>query len=216
MGERYRSLKDHVYEYIAKQIDEGAIGAGDRISEKDICDVMGVSRTPVREALIQLAGDGYLDNEPRRGFRVCGFDQEAAREVFEIIGPLDGHAAFLACSKLTEDDFAQMHFLVESMDMAIKTGLFKKYDDMQREFHAVYISKCGNTRLIEIINQMYRHFVMREYKDVDKETQRSLLFSANTEHRKLLELMESGNGQEARDFLRDVHWSTDNAEFTTW
>ena len=216
MGERYRSLKDHVYEYIANQIDEGAIKAGDRISEKDICDVMGVSRTPVREALIQLAGDGYLDNEPRRGFRVCGFDQQAACEVFEIIGSLDGQAAYLATDKLDEDDYAQMSFLVESMDMAIKTGLFKKYDDMQREFHDVYINKCGNERLIEVIGQMSRHFIMREYQSVDKEQQHELLVSANKEHRQLLQLMKEHKSIETRDFLRDVHWNTSNAPFTTW
>ena len=56
---------------------------------------MGVSRTPVREALIQLASDGYLDNLPRRGFRVRGFDQQNSVEVFfEIMGPLDGQAAY--------------------------------------------------------------------------------------------------------------------------
>ena len=216
MTEKYQSLKDHVYEYIAGQIDDGAISAGDRISEKEICDVMGVSRTPVREALIQLAGDGYLNNEPRRGFRVCGFDNQTACEVFQIIGPLDGQAAFLAIDHLDEDDFAQMHFLVESMDMAIKTGLFKKYDDMQREFHDVYIDKCGNTRLIEVINQMYRHFVMREYKDVEKETQRKLLSAANAEHHEVLRLLKEGKREEVRDYLRDTHWSTENAEFTTW
>ena len=216
MSERYQSLKDHVYDYIANQIDSGAIVSGDRISEKEICDVMGVSRTPVREALIQLAGDGYLDNLPRRGFRVHGFDQKAACEVFQIIGPLDGQAAMLASSNLTPEDFSQMHFLVDSMDMAITCDLFKKYDDMQREFHNTYIDKCGNDRLIDLLGQMYRHLVMREYRSVDHETNRDLLKNANEEHRHILELLETGKAQEARDYIRDVHWNIANAPFTTW
>ena len=57
-----RPLKDHVYDYISSRIDAGELSAGDRVSEQAICDAMGVSRTPVREALIQLASDGYLDN----------------------------------------------------------------------------------------------------------------------------------------------------------
>ncbi len=59
-----RPLKDHVYDYISSRIDAGELSAGDRLSEQAICDAMGVSRTPVREALIQLASDGYLDNLP--------------------------------------------------------------------------------------------------------------------------------------------------------
>ncbi len=216
MSDRYQSLKDHVYEYIASQIDNGEVKAGDRISEKDICDVMGVSRTPVREALIQLAGDGYLDNLPRRGFRVRGFDQQAACEVFQIIGPVDGQAAMLACRNLTPDDFSQMHFLVDSMDMAIQCDLFKKYDDMQREFHDSYINKCENNRLVALVRQMYRHLIMREYHSVDRETNRKLLHRANEEHRHILELLEEGKAEEVRDYIRDVHWNTDNAPFTTW
>ena len=88
-----KPLKDHVYDYISSRIDAGELSAGDRLSEQAICDAMGVSRTPVREALIQLASDGYLDNLPRRGFRVRGFDQQNAVEVFEIMGPLDGPSA---------------------------------------------------------------------------------------------------------------------------
>ena len=61
-----RPLKDHVYDYISSCIDAGELSAGDRLSEQAICDAMGVSRTPVREALIQLASDGYLDNPPPR------------------------------------------------------------------------------------------------------------------------------------------------------
>lgn len=61
-----RPLKDHVYDYISSRIDAGELSAGDRLSEQAICDAMGVSRTPVREALIQLASDGYWTISPPR------------------------------------------------------------------------------------------------------------------------------------------------------
>ena len=118
-----RPLKDHVYDYISSRIDAGELSSGDRVSEQAICDAMGVSRTPVREALIQLASDGYLDNLPRRGFRVRGFDQQNAVEVFEIMGPLDGQAAYLACPFLTKEDIMQLKFLVGSMDLRSKAVL---------------------------------------------------------------------------------------------
>ena len=86
MGAPHSSLKDNVYAYIAGRIDSGELSAGDRVSEQAICDAMGVSRTPVREALIQLASDGYLDNLPRRGFRVRG--SVRSREKGEYVASL--------------------------------------------------------------------------------------------------------------------------------
>lgn len=210
------SLKDHVYEYISGRIDAGELAAGDRVSEQAVCDAVGVSRTPVREALIQLASDGYLDNEPRRGFRVRGFDRQNAREVFEILGPLDGQAAFLACPELGEEELAQMRFLVGSMDLAIEGGLIRTYDDIQRDFHATYVARCGNERLQTMIGQLERCFIKRDYETVDRATAKKLLRKANDEHRRILELLEARDAAGARDYVRDVHWSVENAPFTVW
>lgn len=216
MGAPHNSLKDNVYAYIAGRIDSGELSAGDRVSEQAICDAMGVSRTPVREALIQLASDGYLDNLPRRGFRVRGFDRENALEVFEIMGPLDGQAAYLACPRLDDDTIAQMRFLVGSMDLAIESRLMLKYDDLQREFHYTYYHLCGNQRLIELLRQLERCFIKRDYSTVDREEAYRLLRKANDEHRRILELFEARDAAAVRDYIRDVHWNTENAQFTVW
>lgn len=216
MGAPHSSLKDNVYAYIAGRIDSGELSAGDRVSEQAICDAMGVSRTPVREALIQLASDGYLDNLPRRGFRVRGFDRENALEVFEIMGPLDGQAAYLACPRLDDDIVAQMRFLVGSMDLAIESRLMLKYDDLQREFHYTYYHLCGNQRLIELLRQLERCFIKRDYSTVDREEAYRLLRKANDEHRRILELFEARDAAAVRDYIRDIHWNTENAQFTVW
>ena len=211
-----RPLKDHVYEHIAHQIEAGALSAGDRVSEQAISDALGVSRTPVREALIELACDGYLDNIPRRGFRVRGFDRQSAREVFEIIGPLDGQAAFLACPHLEEEDFAQLRFLIDSMDAAIGRGLVSRYDDLQREFHHTYALRSENERLVGLLRQFERCFIKHGYETVDEPTGRALLQQANDEHRRILALLEARDAAGAREYIRDVHWSVENAPFTAW
>ena len=87
MTNEFRSLKDHVYDYIADLIDGGTLGDDHKISEQQICDALGVSRTPVREALIQLAADGYLENVPRKGFYVKRVTEDSAREIVEVIAP---------------------------------------------------------------------------------------------------------------------------------
>ena len=203
-----RVLKDNIVEM---ELEPGAM-----VSENELAAQMGVSRTPVREALIQLASDGYLDNLPRRGFRVRGFDQQNAVEVFEIMGPLDGQAAYLACPLLTKEDIMQLKFLVGSMDLAIQGGLIRKYDDIQRDFHLTYFNRCGNDRLRDMIAQLERCFIKRDYETVDQETACKLLDKANAEHAHILELFEARDAAGVRDYVRDVHWNTENAQFTVW
>ena len=214
--DRYKSLKDHVYDYITDQIQQGKLSAGDRVPEQSICNELGVSRTPVREALISLVGDGYLDNEPRKGFRVHGFTLEDAREVFQIIGPLDAQAAFLACDTLTAEQLNQMEFLVGAMDLAIESELMDRYDDLQREFHQIYWQTCGNQRLVEIINLQSIHFHKKAYNLSNLENAKKLMIKANMEHGTICSLFREKDKHKLRDYIIDVHWNIQNAYFASW
>lgn len=142
--------------------------------------------------------------------------EESAREIVEVIGPLDGRAALLAVDRMTEDDIAQLQFLHGSMHLAIEKGLYKKYDDLQHDFHECYVSKCGNTRLESLIHQMNRYFMKREYANVDEGELGDLLRKANEEHAEIVRLFELRDGEELQRFIRDVHWSIDNAKFLVW
>ncbi|RDB56945.1 GntR family transcriptional regulator [Paraeggerthella hongkongensis] len=216
MTNEYRSLKGHVYDYIVDLIDGGALADDHKISEQQICEALGVSRTPVREALIQLASDGYLENVPRKGFYVKSVTEDSAREIVEVIGPLDGRAALLAVDRMTDEDLAQLQFLHGSMELAIEKRLYKKYDDLQRDFHACYMEKCGNARLVELIRQLNRCFMKREYARVAESDLDGLLRQANDEHAEIVRLFESRDGAGLQRYIRDVHWSDDNAKFLVW
>ena len=82
---KFKTLKDHVYDYIAEQIMEGRLRPSEKISEAAICEELSISRTPVREALIQLAGEEILENVPRKGFIIRHVDLKEARELYEVI-----------------------------------------------------------------------------------------------------------------------------------
>ena len=202
MTNEYRSLKDHVYNHIVDLIDGGTLADDHKISEQQICDALGVSRTPVREALIQLAADGYLENVPRKGFYVKRVTEDSA--------------ALLAVGDMTDDDIAQLQFLHGSMQLAIEKGLYKKYDDLQHDFHDCYVCKCGNSRLVGLIHQMNRYFMKREYANVGADELDGLLRKANEEHAEIVRLFELRDGEELQRFIRDVHWSIDNAKFLVW
>jgi DNA-binding GntR family transcriptional regulator len=214
-GQASTSLKQRVYDELRARIERGELKEGERVAELAVCDSLGVSRTPVREALIQLEADGYLEGMPRRGFRVRSFDEQSAREVFEMLGPLDGRAALLALPNMNGDDLADMGFLCESMELAIAGGLTARYYDLQHEFHQHYIDRCGNRRLVKALGELMSQLSSRSYQRDDPQALQNMR-AANEEHRHILRLFEAGDGKALQDYIRDVHWSLDNVEFATW
>lgn len=153
----FLSLKDHVYNYIVDQINNGTLIAGKKISERDICEGLKVSRTPVREALIQLSSEGLLENVPRKGFVIKKLTTDEAKETYFIIGALDGLAASLATPYLTNKHMQEMEFYIQSIDLAIQTGNFQMYDKMQEAFHGVYLSLCPNKSLVSMLLQLQKN-----------------------------------------------------------
>ena len=202
-----------MYDYIAELIDGGQLGGGDKVSEQQICDALNVSRTPVREALIQLAGDGYLENLPRKGFRVKRVDDESAREIFEILGPLDGRAAWLASEHLTDEDCSQLQFLCESMNLAIERDWSKNTTTFSANSTITTCSGAGTQGSLPISRSLNRFFMKREYESVDAETAHVLLMKANEEHAEIVRLLSAHERDRVQDYIRDVHWSIDNAPF---
>lgn len=216
MAAQYQPLKDLVYDYITSKITSGELAAGDRIPEPMICDALDISRTPVREALIRLSADGYLESLPRKGFRVKGVSQESAEAIYQIIGPLDGEAAYLATPHLEARDFQKMEFLINSIDLCIQSEMFDRYDELQREFHHSYIDKCENTRLVLVLEEQEKSFMRQGYCSLESDKVQHLLTKANTEHKEIFKLLKHEDGEGARRYIRDVHWDVKNACYWVW
>ena len=208
-------LSERVYGHVVDRIEKGELVEGDRVLERMLCDALGVSRTPVREALGKLADDGFLVGTPRQGYAVSGFDEDDAREVFQTIGPLDGRAAYLALPRLTKEDMAQLNFLCDSMDIAIRNGLTQRYYALQTEFHRYYYDRCGNTRLMRLLHSLDKCLSRRSYENDDAASLENMS-KANEEHRHMLELFEQGKAEELEDYVRNVHWSMTTAKYAVW
>ena len=182
--ERFKTLKDHVYDYIAEAIREGKLLPGQRISEGDICAELDISRTPVREALIQLAAEGVIQNTSRKGFT----------------------AARLACDHLTRQDYADMSFYIDSIDLAIKACNFEMYHKQQLAFHDIYIYKCGNKSLISFIETAKNKLISKVYTDAVEENAMDVLFAVNEEHRQILALFKAGDKEGVYKYIAEKHW----------
>ena len=210
---KFKTLKDHVYDYIADQILMGNLRPEEKINENIICEELSISRTPVREALIQLSSEGILDNVPRKGFVVKSLSEKDATELYVVIGDLDGLAARLACPNLNERDFKDMQFYIDSMTLTIEAKNYEMYLTQQKMFHQVYIDKCGNSALIEEIAKMKNKFLKKSYLDDPQGEINKTLIATNAEHQKILDLFKEYQAGEVSKYLAEIHWAPENAHF---
>lgn len=202
------SLRDQVINTINTKIQYGELPPNEIITETQICKELNISRTPVREALIQLVADGVLKKVPRKGYIVEEFDSKSKLNLYAIYGVLDALAATLSLTNITEEDILKMHECVDKIDIALKYKNYSDYYNLQDEFHQIYRKKCDNPKLINMLNELSVGPVNRSYfsDDIDK------LFAAlkenNDEHREIIELFKSKDVENLEKFLRVNHWET--------
>lgn len=208
----FLSLKDHVYNYISNKINSGELKSNEKINEKEIMEDLNISRTPVREALIQLSSEGFIDNVPRKGFLVKQFDEKKISEIYSLLGVLDGYAASLTCSKLTERDYRSMEMLIYGMTKAIDDNDFLDYHNLQTEFHNIYIKKCENEELIRVVHQLKNFLINQTYGKNSAEV-KEIFHKTNAEHEKILNFFKEKNITELDHFLRNVHWHISHAQY---
>ncbi|MEG0830285.1 MAG: GntR family transcriptional regulator [Anaerovoracaceae bacterium] len=212
---KFLSLKDHVYEFIAEQISNGALIPEEKINENEICDQLNISRTPVREALIQLSCEGILVNLPRKGFVVKSMDPSEARNLYQVIGTLDGLAAKLACPHLSEKQLRDMSFYIDSMNLAIDGENYEMYYKQQEIFHGIYLDECRNEVLVTSLLRLKNKFVIKAYDLSDNSKAKDILKATNDEHNVILALFRKKASQELMTYMEETHWNPDLAETET-
>lgn len=207
---KFKTLKDHVYDYISREILEGNLKPSERINESDISEALSVSRTPVREALIQLSSEGMLENVPRKGFILKATTKKEATDLYQIIGALDALAASLSCNELTDKDYTQMEYHIQSMNFAIEINNYQLYLEHQDSFHNVYLEKANNDVLVDTITRLKNRFFTRGYTKDDGENAEQLK-NINNEHATILELFKEKNIPELTRYIQYTHWTSTEA-----
>ena len=204
---RFKTLKDHVYDYITQQILEGKLMPSERINESDISEALSVSRTPVREALIQLSCEGMLENVPRKGFILKGTTEKEAAELYQIIGVLDAFSATLSYDALSESDYTKMEYHIQSMNFAIKSDNYEMYLEHQEAFHNVYLEKANNAVLADTITRLKNRFFTRGYIKTEDDQNKDHLQKINDEHVVILKLFKNKSISELADYIQYTHWT---------
>lgn len=141
------SLREQVVEQIRTAIIEGRLRPGDHIVETGLTQQLGVSRTPVREALILLERDGLVISHPHRGSFVRTFGVIDIEAIFSMRTTLENFAAELIIATLNEEDFATLYGSIERQRASIQSGDFKQVRSIDMAFHQFLVDRSGHTLL---------------------------------------------------------------------
>lgn len=188
---KIKSSSEQIYDYIVHEIEIGNFESGKRLSEAELMEIFGISRTPIREALIRLVADGIVDNTGRKGFFVKHLDRKDVWENYFIIACLDSYAAVLALDNLTDGDIEKMETIVLGMELAITRKNYELYHNEQMEFHNVYLHKCGNNNLVELIHSLQQKYVRTSWFSQAESDKFQWLARVNEDHKQLLECFRS-------------------------
>lgn len=150
----YRPLRELVCETIRQAIVDGVFSPGERLMEIQLADEMGVSRTPVREAIRKLELEGFVVMIPRRGTYVADISIKDINEVYEIRTSLEVLAAGLAAERISDEELETMQRLLVEIGQHIEDGNIEKIVEIDTAFHDVLYKASRNKRLAGIINNL--------------------------------------------------------------
>ena len=204
----YLPLRDVVFNTLRQAILKGELGPGERLMEIQLAERLGVSRTPIREAIRKLELEGLVLMIPRKGAEVARISEKSLRDVLEIRRSLEELAIELACQRMTEDEIDELDRTQEAFRRAVASQDVMLMAETDEAYHDIIYKGTNNNRLVQIINnlreQMYRYRL--EYiKDADK---RKILL---IEHDNILKAIRGRRVAEAKAAMRE---HIDNQEIT--
>lgn len=190
----YLPLRDVVFNTLRQAILRGELKPGERLMEIQLANKLGVSRTPIREALRKLELEGLVNMVPRKGAEVADITEKSLRDVLEVRKALEELSVQLACEKITEEEIEELKRVAERFKDTLDDQDVTKIAEADVAFHDVIYTATDNQKLILLLNnlreQMYRYRV--EY--LKKEEAYPQLI---TEHEELIDNISKRNKEEA-------------------
>lgn len=195
---RQSTLADQAYRAIRTRILNGQLAMGEFIREQEVSEALGVSRTPVREALGRLASEGFLERIPHRGFRVPDDQWDTLLELYPIVSALELLAGRMALSNLTATDVERLKELNRDLSRCQEEGEVRRCIEVNNEFHQVICERSGSRRLCDLLNDLRSQLGRLE---VWYYSQPECAAESVAEHDDLIRAIETGDHERALSLL---------------
>lgn len=197
--ERHQTLREKILETIRDAILKGSLKPGERVSEPELAERFGISRTPIREAFRQLESEGYLEVIPRKGAVVASLSERDIEEFYAIKIILEGFAARMAADNLTAKDIERLETINERLQQIAKEGDVKNFFRVHNEFHEVFIKAAGNEKLYEMVSQLVMRFKRLRLASLSQPGRMEISVE---EHRNMIQAFRNHDGERADSIVR--------------
>lgn len=185
----YLPLRDVVYQTLRNAILKGELKPGERLMEMKLASKLGVSRTPIREAIRMLEQEGLAITIPRRGAQVAQMTQKDMDDVYDIRRSLEKLALTYISGKLEPGQVASMRYAQRVFEEAVADGDHAEIEQKDWEFHSTIFEATGNYRLLSIMNTLQEQLSRYRWAYLQHNNQLQKLIE---EHRKIVDALEKG------------------------
>lgn len=199
--QNHRPLREMVYEELKMQILTGVIVPGTRMMEVELAEEMGVSRTPIREAIRKLEKEGLVTIEPRRGAYASQISTEDMIEILEVRQNMEGLAAFFAASRMQPEQMRELKEVSAKYNKAVADRDMESMIKHDTRFHRIIVESCNNKILVQMIEQLqelvlrFRYIYYDDFKRAENMPE---------EHYMILSAIERNDADAARA-AADLH-----------
>lgn len=200
MGEDNYSLSSRVFRTIREDILSGKYATNEELKEKAIGDELGVSRTPVREALRQLELEGLVSIIPNKGAYVVGITQKDVKDIYEIRSRLEGLCARWAAEYITKEQLDELEENIYLSEFHSAKENYEQVVELDSKFHEILYNASGSKELRRILLD-FHHYVQRVRKITLGEPKR--VVNSNEEHRKILEALKLHDADSAEKLANE-------------
>lgn len=206
------SIRQEAYQTLQEWIVDGTLKPGEQMKDKELAESLGVSRTPVREAMQRLEEEGLVHTAANRWTRVASVDLGEAERIYPIIQALESLALNLAKGNLQSADLQEMEETISGLERALADNNPLAASKAERRFHEIFVDKSRNTELIKILHnlKLRRRRLMVTYFGVASTAGHSI-----TEHRAVLDALRAGDHEQAQETLEE-NWALGFERFTEY
>ncbi|SHF13369.1 transcriptional regulator, GntR family [Caldanaerobius fijiensis DSM 17918] len=193
--ENYKPLRELVFEHIKRAIITGELKPGERLMEVQLAEKLGVSRTPVREAIRKLELEGLVVMVPRKGAFVSDVSLKDIIDVFEVRETLEGLASYLAAERITKEEIDNLAEILKKTKENVEKGDSRGIIECDVKFHDAVFNASRNEKLIQIMANLQEHIHRFRIIYINMSERANKLVE---EHGELLNAIKTGNAQQAR------------------
>lgn len=205
MGEDNYSLSSRVFHTIRENILSGQYTTDEELKEKTIGEELGVSRTPVREALRQLELEGLVTIIPNKGAYVVGISQKDIRDIYEIRSRLEGLCARWVAEHITKEQLDELEENIYLSDFHSAKGNTEQVVELDNKFHEILYNASGSKELRHVLLD-FHHYVQRVRKITLAVPSRAA--GSNEEHRKIVEALKLHDADKAEKLANEHMMNT--------